>query len=458
MSLKALKAIPIFWICPLFAVCTVALLVSCSKRVENAQGWRLPVKVTETEAGLGWITPYKWRDTIIGLLPLGDGPSKYFLLNQDHSSWSEVQLTGFPPDIVAYPGIDGNNDRMIFHQGYKENDKLFLHLFVARMTLDGKTQIEAERKWTFDKQSLFGNTGPNVRLNEPGRREELGFAGCLINGLEIHVVYCLAGQTISEINTLTHGPFNSGVFYSPDLGKTWQIESISQTETFNASVCRTKGQYYYFGTSLGGGKGHDLWFARKLIEGSSWTSPKTVTKNLARAYGRSVAVASDDTVHLCWMDCRRGKMRLNPEAPYSQNYEIAYCQREDSDSGWSKDIILSKGMSYCYAPSISVEGAKIVVAWAGTTAAQKSHSADDPNDIYYVTSRDGGSTWAKLLKVTDGAKDGITSGEPQVTLQNGVIHLFYTQGKLSLQPISPGLTKLNQPPWPIYYQRRPFPN
>ena len=76
----------------------------------------------------------------------------------------------------------------------------------------------------------------------------------------------------------------------------------------------------------------------------------------------------------------------------------------------------------------------------------------------FMTSKDGGKIWSKRLKVTDGAKDGVTSGMPQVALQNGIIHLFYIQGKMNLKQESPGLTLLNQPPWPIYYTQRPFPD
>jgi Neuraminidase (sialidase) len=107
---------------------------------------------------------------------------------------------------------------------------------------------------------------------------------------------------------------------------------------------------------------------------------------------------------------------------------------------------------------MSVEGDKIVVAWSGVQTAADWHNEDNPNDIFYVTSKDEGKTWTKPLKVTDGVKDGITSGMPQVALQNGIIHLTYIQGKMNLKQESPGLTKLNQPPWPIYYTQRPFPN
>jgi hypothetical protein len=107
---------------------------------------------------------------------------------------------------------------------------------------------------------------------------------------------------------------------------------------------------------------------------------------------------------------------------------------------------------------MSVEGDKIAVAWAGVKTSADWHAPYSPNDIYYVTSSDKGKTWTKPLRVTDNIREGITAGDPQVMLLNGTIHLFYIQGKLNLRQESPGLTKLNQPSWPVYYQQRPFPD
>ena len=163
-------------------------------------------------------------------------------------------------------------------------------------------------------------------------------------------------------------------------------------------------------------------------------------------------------MHLCWLDRRNEKERLNPAYPNRQNYEVAYCYRKDSDSSWSKDIILSEGLLYAYAPSISVDGHNVVVAWAGVQHDKDGRNEFDPSDIYYATSKDGGKTWTKPMQVTNGFKSGLTSGRPQVALHEDVIHLFYVQGKLNYKKVSPGMVKLNQPPWPIYYRQRPFPN
>jgi len=378
-------------------------------------------------------------------------------MDRRSNSWSEGRLTNLAFDTWYEPGLDPASDRILLQQGYMENDQLLMNVTVVHLAHDGKAQIEADRKWNTDKRTLFGATGTNVRLNEPGRRRWPSLGPSVINGSEVFVPYCLDGETTSG-PAVSHGPFNNGVFHSGDLGATWQVECISSFEAFDPSMCRTKDHYYYFATKMAMSRGFDLWFSRKRVEGGAWDTPNSLTKTFPSAYGRYVAVATDDTVHVCWLDRRHEKSRLNLQAPYRQNYEVAYCHRKDSDTSWSKDIILSKGLYYSYAPSMSVEGKKIVVAWAGISTAKDWHSANDPNDIYYVTSNDGGRTWAKLLKVTNGSKDGITSGEPQVVLLNGSIYLFYIQGKMNLKQESPGLTKLNQPPWPIYYQQRPFPN
>jgi hypothetical protein len=447
--------VPLSLVTAVFSV--LALLTGCCKRIEDANGWSTPYKVTETQEGLGWIMPYKLGDTMIALAPMSDGSSKGLLLNAATLSWSKLSFTGLPSDVVTDPGIDEISGRIIFQQGYTEAEKLFVRLFFVRPTSNGELQLEAERKWSLDKDSIFGSTGSNVRFAESGNRRYLKYTGCVVEGADIDLVYCLAARTFFGINSVTAGPFNNGVFHSPDLGNTWEMQSVSSVETSNASVCRTKAQYYYFGMSTGSGKGHELWFSQRPVDGNLWTPPTTITKNLAKAYNRYVATTANDVVHLCWMDATHEKWNLNLQAPYRENYEIAYCHRTDNQGGWSKEIVLSKGLSYAYAPSMAADGEKVVIAWAGIEASKRAHSAQDPNDVYYVTSSDGGKSWSHVRKLTDKAKDGFTSGEPRVVLQNGTIHLLYTQGKLNIQSVSPGLTKLNQSPWPIYYTRRPFP-
>jgi hypothetical protein len=280
-----------------------------------------------------------------------------------------------------------------------------------------------------------------------------------MNGADICVPYCVEGFTCDAKGAVTaRGPYNTGVLCSADSGRNWQIERVSNLDASFLTVCKTEDFYYYFAASLAekSGQGYELWFARKSANGGPWGTPKVVAGSFSNF--ALDALTEGGTVHLCWLDRRHEKKRFNLVYQQRQNHEVVYSHRKDSDVSWSQDNILSAGLLYSYAPSISVECDKIVVAWAGIQTAPDWHNEYSPNDIYYVTSKDGGKTWTKPLKVTDGAKDGITSGKPQVALKNRVIHLFYIQGKMNLKQQSPGLTKLNQPPWPIYYQQRSFPN
>jgi hypothetical protein len=434
-------------------------LVGCSRQAELAQGWTQPVKVAESSESLNDpLLLRKRHDTILALQWRSDMEARYFVRRNanNSSSWNEVPLTGVARGYWwAYPAIDQSSDRVFFDQGYMEADELKMSFLVGHMTGGVAVQDVMERKLVADKKTLFGETSPGVRLNEPGTRDypELGVG--IIGNSDLNIPYCLAAVTVTSHSE--DGPFHNGVFHSSDSGTTWRIERISDFAAWLPSICKTKAYYYFFAVK---NYQRDLWFSRKSAENGSWTAPEVVTKTFCNSalYWRYVATAENDTVHVCWLDRRHEKTRRNQVYPNRENYEVAYCHRKDSDAGWSKDIILSEGLLYTYSPTMSVEGDKVVVAWAGVQTAPDWHKEHAPNDVYYVTSNDSGKTWTKPLKVTDGVKDGITSGAPQVMLLNGVIYLSYIQGKISYKEESHGLVKLNQPPWPIYYQQRPFPD
>ncbi|HVU08947.1 MAG TPA: sialidase family protein [Verrucomicrobiae bacterium] len=439
------------WFCLLS---TVWFLTGCDKLANQPdQNWAPPVAVTSSIDSLaGKVTPYKCLDSIIALQVTKDMSARCLLMrrgNDNSNFWVEVPL----PSIISQgyaidPTVEQSDGKILFSDGHATNNQLTISILFAQLKENGTVQIETERKWITDKQSLFGVTGTNVSLNGPS----IGTGN--IHDKEICLPYCLTGDTLTD--AVRAGPFNNGVFHSVDSGATWQMEQISDFEAGGPTVCRAENYYYYIAISWLN-NAHELWFSQKATEGGAWSAPKSVTKTFAKELGNYTAMADGDTVHLCWMDCRHNKWRFDLSGPAIENDDIYYSHRKDSDNSWSKDVILSKGVLYCYAPSISAEGDKVVVVWAGIPSAGRYHTDYDPNDIFYVTSKDGGNTWTKPLKVTDGAKDGMTAGHPQVVLLNGVIHLFYIQGKMDLQQVG-GMTKLNQPPWPIYYTQRPFPN
>lgn len=454
-----MKTILIVWICILTPV-----VVYGEHFMPLAQGWSEPVTITHSKDSLvGRVILYRWHNTIIALQGQDDNSAKCFLMNSNNA-WSEAPLTGVPRGYSwDLPALDEASDKVFFEHNYVEYDQLIMDVLVGRMTLGESFAVQdsSEKKWVTSAKGLFGDTYTNdIRLTERlGTRRQLTLGiGFNINGQELYIPCCLGGFTNDGKGVaLARGPYKDGVLRSIDSGINWHLETISDLQAWSPSVCKTKDYYYFFSASLAPERGEadQLWFARKSVAAELWDAPNTVIKTFGNYY---IAMSQDDIVHLCWLDNQNEKRMGNQTYSHQGNYEVAYFQRKDSDSSWSKHIILSKGLLYAFSPSMSVEGNKIVIVWAGVQTAGVWHSPSDPNDIYYVTSKDGGKSWTEPLRVTDNVKSGITAGNPQVILLNGVIRLTYIQGKLNLKQESPGLTKLNQPPWPIYYTQRPFPD
>ena len=434
-------------------IVTLFVGVGCNKPTSvDIVNWSKPEVVSQSKDSIGSsFSIYKWNNTVIALNN-DAGPFSVYFLQADGKTWME--RAGAPSDWLPLD-IDPFGNRFVTCKGSRLGDNLTVSFFTGLICPNGDLQITAKEAWKTDKAAFFSKTGTNVSFESWNKNGPVlePYWGGTFNGSEIFIPYCIRGNTIRDGGLmLADGPFDNGVFFSLDSGKSWQRESIDSTYSESSYVCRTK-RFYYF--TAGRTDENELWFSRKPVDGGAWSSPVVVTKQYATW---NLAVGDGDTIHICWLDRRHEKKRFNAFNPLRKNYEVVYTHRKDSDVQWSKDVILSKGLLYAYEPVMSAEGEKIVVAWSGVQHDKDGHDSNWPNDIYYITSKDGGNTWAKPMKVTDGFKDGLTAGKAQVALLNGVIHLFYIQGKINYKEVSSGMAKLNQPPWPIYYTQRPFPD
>jgi hypothetical protein len=426
--------------------------VGCRKSpLVDSANWSKPEVVSHSRDSLiSSFSLYKWNNTLLAVNH-DAGPLSVYFLQEDGETW---RTKGSQDDWLPL-NVEPSGTRFVASKGSRFEDNLTVNFFTGLISPNGDYEVTAKNTWKTDKAAFFGKTGTNVSFESWNKNGPVPqpFLGGIFNGPAIHIPYCIRGDTIRDGGLmLADGPFDNGVFFSLDSGKTWQRERIDSTDSVSPYVSRTK-RFYYF--TAGRTYDHELWFSRKSVDGGAWSSPAIVTKQYAEW---NSAVAEGETVHVCWLDRRHEKKRLNAFNPFRENYEVAYSHRKDSDSEWSKDVILSKGLLYAYEPVMSVEGEKVVVAWSGIHHDKDGHGRNWPNDIYYATSKDGGNTWAKPMNVTDGFKDGLTAGNAQVALLNGVIYLFYIQGKYNYKEASAGMALLNQPPWPIYYQQRPFPN
>jgi hypothetical protein len=445
-------------------------LIGCNRPPEKVEpGWAPTVTVASSIAGLGGAARlYKYQDTLVGVQVLHGGSAQLLILDRAKGSWFTTHVPGAPNDggwlhLWGAAAIDLQSGRVALPGGYAEKDELIMKVFVGSLRHNGSLADLIERRWATDKKALFGETGPNVSLtgppvkpDRPDRKgADLGIG--LWRDSDLYIPFSFLGETYTPPNTWSNSPFCAGVFHSRDYGKSGELEKVSNFDAGMPAMCKTTGGYYYTGVRYPITR-HGVWASRKPISGNTWEQPRMIAESFANVSGHFAVTGEDDTAHICWMDRRHNKWRFNLTGPPIENNDIYYRRRKDSDSEWGKEVWLSKGMLYCYAPTIAAEGDNVVVVWAGIGDAGKQHTDMGPNDIYYVTSKDGGATWTKPLKVTDRAKNGSTAGMPQVALLNGTIHLLHIQGsqRTPTEP-SPGLTKLGNDPWPIYYTQRPFP-
>jgi hypothetical protein len=430
----------------------VCCLNGCSKGSDVADDrWARPLKIAESWDGLvGSAQLFRHNNLICALIPQRNSRDMCLLMqprDETNGLWVEIPVEGVPYRYrYTFGAVDSVDSRMWFQCASVDGQQLRMGFILASLTSNSSLKIESETSWIQTREAFFGQTGSSVTLLEPYH----GWG--IMRGAKIYIPFCLDAETRSG-NTEKRTHFFNGVFRSDDYGNTWQLDKVSDLDSSSPMMVGTR-EFDYFFAEQGD---RSLWYSRKSAAGNSWEPPQIIAKAYARGLAGHVARADQETLHYCWLDSRNEKSRLSLQDPYRRNYEVAYCRRRDSDAVWSKDAILSKGMFYAYSPSMSVEGNKVVVAWSGLVESIRSHGETRPSDVYYVTSDDAGDSWSKPKKITDRAKDGITSGRPQVVLLDGTIHLLYVQGKLSFKQESPGLVKLNQPPWPIYYTQRPFP-
>ena len=428
---------------------SILCISGCRKPVVLDTGWTAAQAISQSRDSLiSDFSLHKWNNSLLALSS-DSGVLVVYLLREQGKSWKRIESD---PVQCLPVSIDPTQNRWLAAQArlFKENMEVSFEAGSASDVSGFLT--ESKTVWRADKSVIFGKTGNEISFGgSPDKPLLQPFWGAAFDGSEICIPYCIRGETVrNRAIQYAEGPFDNGVFWSSDAGLSWSREHISTSSAASSWVCKTTGFYYFF---AGEPETHQLSSSRK--EGQTWRQQSLVTKHFATG---TSAVAEGHTIHVCWLDRRNEKKRSDAVYPWRKNYQVAYCHRKDSDTDWGDTILVSKGLLYAYRPTLSAEGNNVVIVWSGVQTAQDWHDENGPNDIYYVTSNNGGNTWSEPLRVTDNMESGLTAGCPQVALQNGIIHLFYIQGKINYKETSAGMVKLNQPPWPIYYAQRPFPN
>lgn len=451
-----------------FCVSTVAA-TGCDRGEVSDQAWSRSTTVASSDGGLvSNFSVHKWNKTLLGILehPGESGDNSGVLtcsfIKDDLNAWVERKYPGsWGPFRTWHPLVDPEGDRIVFFDIDKPNksesasESTAVGCEFLLVSIDAGLQLRTLKteRLAFNRLELLGPktisrayypaTGPGA-----------------VQGAEWWLPVCVAGNTLAPSGGAMMGDHGVALFHSKDGGISWTRNHLFFYENGVPSVCLTESNLYYFGVKYREPVG--LWYSRTGIDGDSWSPPKAMvgTYVTSNDQGNYVAKGVNDTVHLCWIDNRNERGRdYFLVSSKRRNFDVFYRNRRDSDNDWNREVLLSDGLLYSYRPSMSVEGRKIVVAWAGVKRQKfRTHGEHAPNDIYYTVSADNGYTWRPPTPVTVNLPTGLTAGRPQVVLHRDAIHLFYIQGKFEEQQVAPGLKKLGQAPWDILYQHRRFPD
>jgi hypothetical protein len=217
----------------------------------------------------------------------------------------------------------------------------------------------------------------------------------------------------------------------------------------------------------------DIYYASRNQDGT-WSEPVNISKTHGDSYGASIAVDSQDDVHVVWYDDTPGKEDIfyvtkpkggewsepvnisnnpeNSESPVlvvdsqdtvhlawcdfsSGNWEILYASKPKGGS-WSEPFDISRNISNSGVPALAVDQAdNLYLAW----------NDDSPGnfDIFYVTKPKDG-TWGKRVNVSQTSGN---SGDPSIAVDNEHrIHFVWSedvQNKVGTEG-----------KWDIYYTSR----
>ena len=147
----------------------------------------------------------------------------------------------------------------------------------------------------------------------------------------------------------------------------------------------------------------DIFYATKS-KGGEWSEPANISNNSGDSEYPMLVADSQDTLHLAWCDFTQG------------NWEILYSSKFKGDS-WSEPLNISRNFSNSGVPALAVDkDDNLYLAW----------NDDSPGnfDIFYVSKpRDG--TWSKVVNIS---RTSEKSGDPSVAVDNhSRVHIVWSE-------------------------------
>ena len=136
--------------------------------------------------------------------------------------------------------------------------------------------------------------------------------------------------------------------------------------------------------------------------GATWSADMRLTNDPAISFSPNAWVSGTD-VHVVWYDRRD-----------ANNAEIYYKRSTDGGCSWGPDRRLTFDPAGSFHPSITTYGPHVHLVW--------NDDRDGNNEVYYLHSPDGGSTWGTETRLTTdiGSSTGMA-----VAVSNGAVQVVW---------------------------------
>jgi hypothetical protein len=204
-------------------------------------------------------------------------------------------------------------------------------------------------------------------------------------------------------------PYNYEIYYkkSPDGGATWNpVKRLTWTPGNSAApaIAIDSSDTLHIVWSDGTPGNYEVYYKRSTDGGAIWSAPKRLTWTSGDSGMPAIAVDSSDTLHIVFYDDTSGST------------EIYYKQSTNGGATWSPVRRLTWTPGSSGAPAIARgSGNTIHVVWEDYTPGNQ--------EIYYMRSPNGGSTWTAPKRIT---WTSTKSYSPVVALDSGdAIHVVW---------------------------------
>ncbi|HEY3250984.1 MAG TPA: T9SS type A sorting domain-containing protein [Ignavibacteria bacterium] len=192
--------------------------------------------------------------------------------------------------------------------------------------------------------------------------------------------------------------------WEPDVRLTMDTNS-SETPFNNSSSIAASNNVVHIVWFDNRSGNYEIYYKRSVNAGISWGPDVRLTNDGAESRYPYIAL-SGQLVHVVWRDKRN--------APLDSNYEIYYKKSTDGGTSWGPDIRLTNDPAGCLPPSIAVLGSTLHVVWT-----------DERNrnfDIYYKRSTDDGTNWGPDVRLTNNPSFSML---PSVTVSTSALHIVW---------------------------------